>query len=76
MEKSSEKGNSQGEKSPKQTKNLKLNNSFMRLTKNTSTPAKSHRAQQRVETFEAVMERLSKNIKISPSKRKNRYIEK
>ena len=45
----------------------------MRLTKNTSTPAKSHRAQQRVETFEAVMERLSKNIKISPSKKKNRY---
>ena len=47
----------------------------MRPIKTTSlyTPAKSHRAQQRVETFEAVMERLSKNTKVSPLERKKVY---
>ena len=64
--KNSEKDNFQSNKSPSQKQNIKLNNSFMR--------PKSHRTQQRVETFENVMERLSMNIKVSPSKRKNRYL--
>ena len=62
MGKNSEKDNFQSNRSARQKQNIKLNNSFMK--------PKSHRTQQRVETFENVMERLLKNPKVSPSKRK------
>ena len=48
----------------------------MRPTKSTSllyTPAKTQRTEQRLETFEVVMERLSKNTKVSSSSNRKKY---